>query len=165
VEVEMAVDDIDYVVAAWREEGRWSAAPLPPHAADSLDNLLHALRQFPGEGGVLGFVSLAEDITIIVRSIGMDVRVCMSDATAAEDFDLAVEIVDLVGGPLADEIDEDDPAVAGDVTLLADLGLDARELQMLCEDDELFPDDIFAAIAGRLGFADEFEQARDESGT
>jgi len=161
----MAVDDIDYVVAAWREEGLWSAAPLPPHAADSLDNLVHALRQLPGEGGVLGLVSLAEDITIIVRTQGPDVRVCMSDATAAEDFDLAAEIVDLVGGPLADEVDEDEPAVAGDVTLLRDLGLDARELQMLCEDEDLFPDDILSAVAARLNFSDVFEQARDESGT
>lgn len=161
----MAVDDIDYVVAAWREEGLWSAAPLPPHAADSLDNLVHALRQLPGEGGVLGLVSLAEDITIIVRTQGPDVRVCMSDATAAEDFDLAAEIVDLVGGPLADEVDEDEPAVAGDVTLLRDLGLDARELQMLCEDEDLFPDDILSAVAERLNFSDVFEQARDESGT
>jgi putative tRNA adenosine deaminase-associated protein len=161
----MAVDDIDYVVAAWREEGLWSAAPLPPHAADSLDNLVHALRQLPGEGGVLGLVSLAEDITIIVRTQGPDVRICMSDATAAEDFDLAAEIVDLVGGPLADEVDEDEPAVAGDVTLLRDLGLDARELQMLCEDDDLFPDDILSAVAERLNFSDVFEQARDESGT
>lgn len=161
----MAVDDIDYVVAAWREEGLWSAAPLPPHAADSLDNLVHALRQLPGEGGVLGLVSLAEDITIIVRTQGPDVRICMSDATAAEDFELAAEIVDLVGGPLADEVDEDEPAVAGDVTLLRDLGLDARELQMLCEDEDLFPDDILSAVAERLNFSDVFEQARDESGT
>jgi len=161
----MAVDDIDYVVAAWREEGLWSAAPLPPHAADSLDNLVHALRQLPGEGGVLGLVSLAEDITIIVRTQGPDVRICMSDATAAEDFDLAAEIVDLVGGPLADEVGEDEPAVAGDVTLLRDLGLDARELQMLCEDEDLFPDDILSAVAERLNFSDVFEQARDESGT
>jgi len=161
----MSVDDIDYVVAVWREDGVWSAAPLPPHAADSLDNLVHALRQLPGEGGVLGLVSLAEDITIVVRTQGHDVRVCMSDATAAEDFDLAAEIVDLVGGPLSDEVDEDEPAVAGDVTMLADLGLDAREFQMLCEDDDLFPDDILSAVAGRLGFTGVFEQARDESGT
>jgi putative tRNA adenosine deaminase-associated protein len=158
----MAIEDIDYVVAAWREEGRWVSVPLPPHAADTLDGLVHALRQQPGEGGSMALVSLAEDTAIIVRIQGDDLRVVMSDPTAAEDFDLASEIADLVG-IVDDDEDEEDAAIAGDPLLLADLGMPGSELEMLLDDLEMLPDDMLEAIADRLGFADDFRRARDDS--
>jgi putative tRNA adenosine deaminase-associated protein len=158
----MAIEDIDYVVAAWREEGRWIAVPLPPHAADTLDSLVHALRQQPGEGGTLGLVSIDEDTAVVVRVQGDDLRVVMSDPTAAEDYDLAAEIADLVGGVDEDD-DEDDAAIAGDTVLVADLGMPASELEMVFDDLEMLPDDMLEAVADRLGFADDFRRARDDS--
>jgi putative tRNA adenosine deaminase-associated protein len=160
----MAVDDIDYVVAAWRESGQWSAAPLPPRAAESLENLIHALRQLPGEGGVIGLVSIVEDVFVVLRVNGSDVRICMSDATAGDDFEIAAEIVDLVGNPFDEEADEAQPTVVGDLGILADLGMKAPDLLELCEDGEEEIDDVFAEIAESLGFAKEFERARDEAG-
>ncbi len=157
----MAIEDVDYVVAAWREEGRWTAVPLPPHAADTLDALVHALRQQPGEGGSLGLVSLDEDTAVIVRLNADDLRVVMSDPTAAEDYDLAAEVADLVGP--GDEDLDDDAAIAGDSGLLADLGMPASELELLFDDLDLYPDEMLEAIADRLGFADDFRQARDDS--
>jgi putative tRNA adenosine deaminase-associated protein len=157
----MAIEDVDYVVAAWREEGRWTAVPLPPHAADTLDALVHALRQQPGEGGSLGLVSLDEDTAVIVRLNADDLRVVMSDPTAAEDYDLAAEVADLVGS--GDEDLDDDAAIAGDSGLLADLGMPASELELLFDDLDLYPDEMLEAIADRLGFADDFRQARDDS--
>lgn len=159
----MAIEDIDYVVVAWREEGRWSAASLPPHAADSLDGLVHALRQQPGEGGTLGFVSLDEDTAVIVRITGNDLRVVMSDPTAAEDYDLAAEIADLVGE--GDEGLDDEPGFAGDSQLLADVGMPRSDLEMLFDDLDLYPDEMLEAIADRLGFVDLFRSARDDSVT
>jgi putative tRNA adenosine deaminase-associated protein len=159
----MAIDDIDYVVAAWREEGRWVSVPLPPHAADTLDGLVHALRQQPGEGGSLALVSLAEDTAIIVRVQGDDLRVVMSDPTAAEDYDLAAEIADLVGVPEDEDDDEEDAAIAGDPLLIADLGMPGSELEMIFDDLEMLPDEMLEAVADRLGFADDFRQARDDS--
>jgi putative tRNA adenosine deaminase-associated protein len=158
----MAIEDIDYVVAAWREEGRWIAVPLPPHAADTLDSLVHALRQQPGEGGTLGLVSIDEDTAVVVRVQGDDLRVVMSDPTAAEDYDLAAEIADLVGGVDEDD-DEDDAAIAGDTVLVADMGMPASELEMVFDDLEMLPDDMLEVVADRLGFADDFRRARDDS--
>ena len=43
-------DDAGYAVAAWREDGRWSVAALPPRATESLDSFLAALRQLIAEG-------------------------------------------------------------------------------------------------------------------
>jgi hypothetical protein len=158
----VAISDIDFVVAAYREGGHWSASPLPPRAAESLENLIQAIRQFPGEGGNLGFISIHDDTAVIIRVAGNDVRVCMSDATAAEDFTLAAEILDLVGEPHVD--DDDEPAIAGDTTLLNDFGISGRDFVSLCEENEFYPDDIFAEIAEKLGCTAAFEHARDESG-
>jgi putative tRNA adenosine deaminase-associated protein len=106
----MAVDDIDYVVAVYRESGQWVASPLPPRAGESLENLVQAIRQFPGEGGNLGFVSIHDDAAVVLRVTGPDVHIFISDASAAEDFSLAAEIIDLVGEP-----DDDDEFYPHDV--------------------------------------------------
>ena len=60
-------DDAGYAVAAWREEGRWSVAALPPRATESLDAFLAALRQLIAEGGALGFLVVDEDFFLGVR--------------------------------------------------------------------------------------------------
>ena len=156
----MAADDIDYVVAIYREGGQWVAAPLPPRAGESLDNVVQAIRQFPGEGGNLGFVSIHDDAAVVLRVTGPDVQVFISDASAADDFSLAAEVIDLVGEPEDDE----EPAVAGDTSLLKDFGISTSDLMAICEDNEFYPHDVFAEIAERLGCGPQFEHARDESG-
>ena len=156
----MAADDIDYVVAIYREGGQWVAAPLPPRAGGSLDNVVQAIRQFPGEGGNLGFVSIHDDAAVVLRVTGPDVQVFISDASAADDFSLAAEVIDLVGEPEDDE----EPAVAGDTSLLKDFGISTSDLMAICEDNDFYPHDVFAEIAERLGCGPQFEHARDESG-
>ncbi len=156
----MAADDIDYVVAIYREGGQWVAAPLPPRAGESLDNVVQAIRQFPGEGGNLGFVSIHDDAAVVLRVTGPDVQVFISDASAADDFSLAAEVIDLVGEPEDDE----EPAVAGDTSLLKDFGISTSDLMAICEDNDFYPHDVFAEIAERLGCGPQFEHARDESG-
>ena len=156
----MAADDIDYVVAIYREGGQWVAAPLPPRAGESLDNVVQAIRQFPGEGGNLGFVSIHDDAAVVLRVTGPDVQVFISDASAADDFSVAAEVIDLVGEPEDDE----EPAVAGDTSLLKDFGISTSDLMAICEDNDFYPHDVFAEIAERLGCGPQFEHARDESG-
>ena len=156
----MAADDIAYVVAIYREGGQWVAAPLPPRAGESLDNVVQAIRQFPGEGGNLGFVSIHDDAAVVLRVTGPDVQVFISDASAADDFSLAAEVIDLVGEPEDDE----EPAVAGDTSLLKDFGISTSDLMAICEDNDFYPHDVFAEIAERLGCGPQFEHARDESG-
>ena len=88
----------------------------------------------------------------------------MSDATAGDDFEIAAEIVDLVGNPFDEDSDEAQPTVVGELGLLADLGMKAPDLLELCEDGEEEIDDVFSEIAETLGFAKEFERAREEAG-
>ena len=54
---EVTADVVDFAVAAYREEGRWTVAPLPPAAVTTAEGFVAALRQLPGEGGVFGVVS------------------------------------------------------------------------------------------------------------
>ena len=40
----------------------------------------------------------------------------------------------------------------------SDLGLAQMELSTLCDDADLFPDEILEAIANRLGFGEQFAE-------
>lgn len=150
---------LNFAVAAVREEGQWEVTALPPRAADGLDSLVHALRQQPGEGGTIGLVSVDDDFFVALRVAGDDVRLLISDATAAEDWRLAGEVLEALGEPVPDEGEDSGPA--GDLGIFADLGFDGLELEAICEDVELYPDEMLGSIAGRLGFAEPFEDAVD----
>jgi putative tRNA adenosine deaminase-associated protein len=43
--------------------------------------------------------------------------------------------------------------------MFADLGMSAMELSAVCSDLELYPDEILAQIAARIGFGQQFDQA------
>lgn len=152
----------DFAVAAYREEGRWVAAPLPLRAADSLETLVHALRQQPGEAGSIGLVSVAEDFFVAVRVLGDEERLLLSDVTAAHDWPIAREVLERLElpEPEGDELDEVQPA--GDLAIFEDLGLPPMEIAAMCEDLDLYPDEVLGSMAARIGFGVEFEQAVDQ---
>jgi putative tRNA adenosine deaminase-associated protein len=152
----------DFAVAAFREDGQWVVSSLPPSAAEGIEPLVHALRQQPGEGGSIGLVSVAEDFFVAVRIFGDDELLLLSDVTAAEDWPLAREVLDRLELPMpaGDELDQVQPA--GDLGAFADLGLPSMELAMICEDPDLYPDEMLGSIASRLGFGEEFEQTLDQ---
>ena len=157
----MAVEEseADFAVAATREEGRWEVTALPPRAGVSLETLVHALRQQPGDGGAIGLVSVGDDFFLALRVNGPEVRLLVSDATAAEEWSIAAEALDALGEPAPDPDDDDGPV--GDLSLFSDLGFDALELEAICDDVELYPDEMLTSIASRLGFAEAFEDAVD----
>lgn len=159
-----AVDEgaLDFAVAAWREEGEWQVEALPPRVADSLDSFVHAVRQLPGDGGALGFVSVAEDFFIAVRVHGDEVRLMISDVTTAHDWPLAHEVADRLGVAIPGDDDLDEVQPAGDLRIFADLGFDAYELEQLCTDLDLYPDQVISAVATRAGFGEQFDAALDE---
>lgn len=153
----MEQEALDFAVAAWREEGQWQVDALPSRTTDSLDSLLAALRAQPGEGGVLGFVSIAEDFFLAVRVLGEDARFLLSDVTAAHDWELARAAIDRMGLPLpvGDELDDVRPA--GDLHIFADLGVSPDDIDLMCADLDLYPDEMLARIATRAGFGDLFD--------
>ena len=151
----MAEDDVDFAVAAYRDDGEWQLVELHPSVAEDLDNLTDALGRFPSDVGVLGMVSMDDDFFVMVRKVGTQVRVLLSDVTAAKDWPLAGGVADLVDVP---DADDDDPRPAGDLDIVSDLGMAALELGVLCDDDDLYPDEILGDVATRLGCGDAFER-------
>ena len=157
----MDEDEIDFAIAAWREEGRWSVAALPPKSATSLSVFAAALRQLTAEGGAIGFVAVDEEFFLAVRvTPDGSTRVVLSDLNAAYEWSIAEEAAELLEIELPedeDEIDEVEPV--GDLTLFADLGMALDEMELTLGDPHLYPDEQVAAIAARVGFADQLAAA------
>lgn len=149
------VDAIDFAIAAWREDGAWRAEGLPARLAESLASLVAALGAHGSEAGVVGLVSIGDDTFLIVRVDGGRARLLLSDQTAALDWDLADEVLDALGVDAPEDAD-DVPEPVGDLSLLADLGMSTDELTLLCEDLDLYPDEVLASVAKRIGFGELF---------
>ena len=120
------IDGIDFAVAAYREEGVWQVVELVHDVLTDVDTLAHALRRFPGDGGAIGMVAVDEDFFVLVRVAGADVRVLLSDITAADEWELARSAVEFLGLPEPE--DEDEQVPAGDLDLLGDLGMTAMDM-------------------------------------
>ncbi len=151
----------DFAVAAYREEGRWVCLPLRAKAGGSIDTLVAALHQLPAQEGALALVCFDDDFSLIVRVQGRQVRLVLSDVTAAEEWRVAAEALEHCGGPLPGV--EQDPVPVGDLGMLADLGLGELDLSMLCEDPDLYPDELLADVATRLGFGEDFDRVLDSA--
>jgi putative tRNA adenosine deaminase-associated protein len=146
-------------VVVYREEGVWQSGLLPERVGSDLDGLIQVLRQQPGEIGAIGLVNVADEFFVVLRVRGDEVRLMLSDVTAAVEWDLARQVVDRLGvdAPAEDGMDEVWPA--GDVGIFADLGLDEMELGVLLADLDAYADEILTSVADRLGFADVYDRA------
>ena len=145
---------VDFALVAWREEGVWSLVPAPGSAADSIEELEEFARLRQGEAGSLAFVSVAEEFFVVIRIQGLRTRLFLSDVNAVFDWAIADEVAERLDLDIDEEDDVPDGEPAGDLTLLADFGLSAADLEVLCADLELFPDEQIAAIAGKVGFSE-----------
>jgi putative tRNA adenosine deaminase-associated protein len=153
----MVQQEIDFVVAAYREDGAWQVQSLPPHSADDMDGLIRSLRPLPSESGTLGLISVAEDFFLLVRVLGSQVRLMLSDCTAATEWSLASEVVSMLDGSEPDA--DDDAQPVGDLEIVADLGVSGMDISVLCEDADRYPDEVLLDIAAQLGFGAQFEGA------
>jgi putative tRNA adenosine deaminase-associated protein len=151
------IDGIDFAVAAYREEGDWQVVELVHDVLTDVDRLSHALRRFPGDGGALGLVAVDEDFFVLVRVTGPDVRILLSDITAADEWEIARSAVEMLGLPEPE--DDDEQAPAGDLDLLGDLGMHAMDMAVLLDDFDLYPDEMLSDVARRLGFGSQFDEA------
>ena len=151
---------VDFAVVVFREEGQWQVGSLPHKAATELPALLHAVRQQPSEGPTFAVCSYGDDFFLVIRPDGDDVRLMISDATAAGDWPVAREALDLVDEPQPD--DDEAAAPAGDLDIFADLGIDSMELVAVCSDLEAYPDEMLGQVAARIGFGPQFESVVDD---
>jgi putative tRNA adenosine deaminase-associated protein len=155
LETEANAQGVDFALVAYREDGVWQIAELEDEKAADLDELEAELRRYPGEGGSLGLVSIDEDFFLLVRVVGSQTRLLLSDVTAATEWPLARAVVTHLDLPLPD--DEEDPEPAGDLGIVADLGLGAMDMGALLDDVELYPDEMLSDIADRLGFGEKYD--------
>src|ERR1700734_3447436 len=155
------VTSADFSVVVYREDDAWEAELLPTVLTENLDGLIHALRQQPSIGGTIGLAAVGDDFFVALRVIGAQVSVFLSDVTASVDWTLARQVFDYLDIDLPDDEELDQVLPAGDLSIFADLGVDEMELGALSGDLDLFPDEVLASIARRIGFGPALERALD----
>ncbi len=154
----------DFCVAVYREDDAWEAAVLPVAVTGDLDAIIRALRQQPGIGGAIGLTVVGDDFFVIARVVGAHVSVFLSDVTAATDWPLARQVLEHLDIPVPYDEDIDQVLPAGDLSILADLGVDEMELCALAGELDPYPDEVLSSLARRAGFGQAFERALDSVG-
>jgi len=147
-------DEGDIAVAAWHEDGRWTLAALPD--AHDIPQIITRLKAQQTNGGALALIAIDEEFFMLIRVLGTQISLFLSDTTCALDYEVAGEFVELLDLPFPDDHDEATPV--GQIDVLSDLGMSRMELAALCDDAELFPDEQLDAIANRLGFGEKFAE-------
>lgn len=150
------LDAVDFAVAAYREAGAWQVREVAETALTDVAALSSALRRLPGEDGAVGMVAVDEDFFLLLRVHGTHTRILLSDITAADGWELALSAVEALRMPVPEE--DDDQVPAGDLNVVGDLGLGARDLAELLDGD-LYPDEVLSQVADRLGFGPQFDDA------
>jgi putative tRNA adenosine deaminase-associated protein len=151
-----------YAVVVFRDEfGAWQTDLLPESLGDDLDGLVAAARQQSGPGAALALVNVADEFFVAVRVHDGDVRLLLSDVTAAVSWDLAAQVVEGLDIDVPAEDDLDQVWPAGDLGIFSDLGLDEMELGAILADVDAYADEMLSAVARRLGFGDAYERVVD----
>ncbi|GAA4663278.1 tRNA adenosine deaminase-associated protein [Gordonia humi] len=161
--------DVDgFAVAVVREDGGWKVSALKSSALESLDDAELQLRELRAAGAVFGLLDVDDEFFVVVRPSPSGARLLVSDATAAVDYDVAVDVLDALNIEVPDldpdEIDDVDPWEEGDLAVLADLGLPDAVMSVIVGDTDLYADEQIGMIAARLGFADELSAVLDKIG-
>jgi putative tRNA adenosine deaminase-associated protein len=157
-----------FAMAVYRESGRWDCALLPPAVLDDLERCVAALRHQPPEAGPIALVNVADEFFVALRfGPAGDLRVLLSDVTAAEEWELARQALDLLGGDPGGGIggarpsDPEEVWPAGDLGIFRDLGLDERDLGFILDDVDLWADEMLTAVADRIGVGPQFARVLD----
>ena len=157
----MPIDDdaegVDFALVVYREENVWRLDEVSEDRLHDVESLTAELRRWPGDHGSLGLVSIDEDFFVLARVAGTRVRLLLSDVTAATEWPLARSVIETLNLPTPDE--DDDPEPAGDLGIVADLGLSAMDMGALLDDEDLYPDEALGDIAHKLGFGALFDDA------
>jgi putative tRNA adenosine deaminase-associated protein len=153
------VSPSDFAVVVYREDDVWEADVLPTALTENLDGLIQALRQQPGIGGTIGLAAVGDDFFVALRVLGNHVSVFLSDVTASVDWPLARQVLDYLDIPVPEDEDLDQVLPVGDMSIFDDLGVDEMELGALSGDLDLFPDEVLASLARRIGFGQAMERA------
>ncbi|HEY5822015.1 MAG TPA: tRNA adenosine deaminase-associated protein [Propionibacteriaceae bacterium] len=152
-------EEIDFVIAAYREDGQPYVQALANDLANDLEELIVQLRRLPGDAGAVGFVSLVEELFVIVRVRGQHVQVLLSDGGAAGDWPIARDVADLLNEDIDDDEDDDEPM--GDLSILADLGVSDFDMTAIADNLDLSSDQMLIEIAEKIKINPQFRTAAE----
>lgn len=91
-------------MAVVREEGRWRVTSLKARALTDLAAAETELRELRSAGAVFGLLDVDEEFFIIIRPAPSGTHLLISDATAAIDYDIAVEVLERLNIPVPESI-------------------------------------------------------------
>ena len=149
-------------VAVVREDGKWRCTPMRPAALTSLAAAETELRELRSAGAVFGLLDVDDEFFVIVRPAPAGTRLLLSDATAALDYDIAAEVLEMLDADIGpDDLDDADPFEEGDLGLLADVGLPEAVLGVIISELDLYADEQLGRIAREMGFAEELSAVLD----
>lgn len=151
------VEDIDLVVAAYREDGEAVVMPLAMELANDLDEMITQLGRLPGDTGAIGAVSIAGEFFVLVRVRGRQVEVLLSDSYAATTWTIARDVADFLGQEPPEDEDDDFEAM-GDVHIFADLGISELDMEQLMDSDD-DSDQLVAEVFDKIKFGPQFKRA------
>ena len=154
---EQAINEDDFGVIAWHEDGVWSVSRLM--GTRDLSEIIELLKGQQTNGGAVALIAIDEEFFVVARSLGVNLQVMLSDVTYAAEYEIAADIIDMLDLPFPDE--DDEPQPGGDISLLTDLGVNAMELEIMSDDLDLYPEEQIAALAHRLGFGEQFDEIYD----
>ena len=153
---EMANETLDFALIAWREDGSWQLSRISDDAITDIGIALDALRSQQGDGGAIAMITVDDSFFILIRQVGDRMQMVLSNVLMALEYEIASEVLELLDIDSPEEDDSDEPA--GDLNILSDFGIDALDLQMICDDAEQFPDEQLGSIARQLGFSSEYSE-------
>jgi putative tRNA adenosine deaminase-associated protein len=152
-------EEIDFVLAAYREDGQPQVQALSKELANDLEELILQLRRLPGDAGALGFVSLVEEVFVLVRVRGQHVQVLLNDAASAADWPIAHDVADLLDEDIPEPDDESEPM--GDLNIVADLGMSDFDMGALIDDLDLGSDQMLIEVAEKLKLNPQFRRVAE----
>jgi putative tRNA adenosine deaminase-associated protein len=163
-DVPEALDAADgFGVAVVREDGKWRCTAMKAKALGSITAAETELREMRSSGAVFGLLDIDDEFFVILRPAPGTLRLLLSDATAALDYDLAYEVLEKLDVDIdEEELEESDPYEEGDLGVLADLGLPGAVLGVILADNDLYADEQLMRIAREMGFADELTAVLDK---
>jgi len=149
-------EEIDFVIALYKEDGEPVAVALAKPLANDLEDLIEQLRRLPGDAGACAFVSIASEFFVAVRVRGPNVQVLLNDSVAGADWPIARDALDFLGMEPPEDEESD---VVGDLNMLADQGLSELDMEAIAGDYDEDSGDLVRQIVKHLGYERQVEAA------
>ncbi|MEU8760316.1 tRNA adenosine deaminase-associated protein [Streptomyces sp. NPDC048659] len=148
-----------YAIGVERADGVLRCVRLDRTALTGLDEAVAAVRGAGSSGTAYGLFNADESFFLILRVAPGATALFLSDAGAAHRHTLAAQALDALRvAPPGD--DAPGPRPAGDLGVLAGLGLGAEGMAAVLAGPDALPDTRLREIAERCGFTAAFDRLR-----